>query len=147
MGNMIVPGIGIGLEVASGIMKARGEAEALGQRSAEAAVAARQGKIAAAETDAHLREELRSVLGNIRAVRASSGISPESPTTAAILDEESRVSERQRRIRVGNINRQVESDTRAASFLRRQSRDAFLYGTIGAFGRGFSSMARAGTGG
>lgn len=139
-------GIGIALEAASGIMRARGEAQGLAHRSAEAAVAARQGKIAAAQTDTHLREELTSTLGNIAAIRASSGIAPDSPTTQAIVDNESRVAERERRIRVANIMNQSESDERSSRFLKRSSRDAWLYGTIGSIGRGFSAAAQAGAG-
>jgi hypothetical protein len=138
-------GIGIAMEVASGVMKARGESKGLAFKSSEAAVASRQGKIAAAETDTHLREELRSVIGNIGAIRASSGIAPDSPTTQAIVDNEGRVSERERRIRVGNIMSQSESDERSSRFFKGASRDAWLYGTIGAVGRGFSQAAQAGS--
>ena len=85
----------------------------------------------------------RSTIGNIRAIRASAGIGPDSPTTDAIIADETRVSDRERRIRVANILGQVGSDERSATFLRKSSRDTFLYGTAASVGRGFSSLAGA----
>lgn len=131
------------LQVGSGITQAAGESRALAFRAAEAKKAEYAGRTAAAETDATLRAELSDVLANIRAIRASAGVRPDSPTTQAILEEETRVSERERRIRVGNINRQADSDADSARYLRRSSRDAFLYGTFGSVARGFSSIASA----
>jgi hypothetical protein len=137
-------GIGLALETASGIMKAKGEAEGLAFKASQAMVAARAGKTAAAEIDTHLRDELKTTLGHIDAIRASSGIDPSSPTTQAILSNESRISERQRRIKVSNALSQATEDARSSSFLRGAGRDAFLYGTIGAVGRGFSQAASYG---
>lgn len=133
--------IGIGMQVGSGVLGAAGDAKAASFKASEAATAARYGKIAAAETDTGIREELRSVVGNIRAIRASSGISPDSPTTDAIIANESRISERQRRIQVNNINAQVNSDTNASAFYQQSASDAFLYGSLGAFGGGLKSLA------
>jgi len=130
-------------QVGSGIAEAAGDARAQSFKASEAAVAARHGKIAAAETDTALREELSSTIGNIRAIRASAGIGPGSPTTDAIIESEGKVSDRERRIRVANILGQVGSDERSATFLRQSSRDTFLYGTGASIGRGFSSLARA----
>lgn len=128
-------------QFASGLAEGAGQARAMGFRAAEAASAARRGKIAAAQTDTQLREELAGVLASIRAIRASAGISPDSPTTQAILEEESRVSGRERRIRVGNIMAQVESDERSSRFLRSAARDAWLYGALGGLARGSSTLA------
>lgn len=134
--------VGTGMQVGSGIASAAGDARAQSFKAGEAAKAARYGKIAADETVTSLSEELRSVIGNIRAIRASSGISPDSPTTDAIIGAESAASDRERRIRVANIMGQVESDEDSSRFLRRSSRDTFLYGSLGSIGRGFSSLAR-----
>lgn len=134
---------GTAASTGAGILGARSEAQATAFRSGEAAVAARQGKIAANETDAALRRELDTVIGNIRSIRASAGIDPNSPTTRAILAEETKVSDRERRIRVGNIMAQVGSDERAAKTLARSSRDQWLYGTLGAVGRGFTTVGRS----
>lgn len=136
--------ISAGLNVASGLAQAAGDSRAAAHRSAEAQEAARKGRIAAAETDTTLREELSSVIGQIRSIRASSGISANSPTTAAIIDNETKVSDRERRIRVNNILSQADSDDRSAAYLRRSSRDAWLYGGLNAVGRGFSTLATAG---
>lgn len=140
MGDPVTLAI-IGLQVGSGIAGAAGDAKAVSFKASEAATAARYGKIAAAETDTGIREELRSVVGNIRAIRASSGISPDSPTTAAIVANEGRISERQRRIQVNNINAQVTSDQNSSAFLTQSAKDTFLYGTLGSFGKGLGSLA------
>jgi len=123
------------LKLAAGVGEAGANAAATDFKAGEAAVAARRGKIAAAETDTAIREELSSVIGNIRAIRASSGISPDSPTTDAIIDSETRASERQRRIRVGNITEQAASDERSSGFLRSSANSQFLYGTLGSVAR------------
>lgn len=135
--------IAIGMQVAGGIGQAAGEAKAASFKASEAAAAARYGKIAAAETDTAIRGELASVVGNIRAIRASSGIDPNSPTTQAIIDAEGKVSERQRRIQVGNLNAQVTSDQRGAKFLAKSGADAFLYGSLGTIGKGITSTISA----
>lgn len=133
---------GLALGVGGGILKARSNKRAADFEAAQAEVAARHGEIRAAETDAQLREELSSVIGNIRAIRASSGISPDSPTTQAIIDEESRVSERQRRIQVFNELAQAQSDRRSAGQLRRSGREQFLYGSLGSVGSGLMTLGQ-----
>lgn len=135
--------IGVGAKTGAGILQARSEAQGLGFKSGEAAVAARHGKIAADETDAALRRELDTVIGNIRAIRASAGVDPNSPTTRAILAEETKVSDRERRIRVGNIMAQVGSDERAAGQLKKLSGQTWLYGTLGSIGSGLTSVSRS----
>lgn len=132
---------GTAMQTASGIAGAAGEARAQSFKASEAAKAARYGKIAAAETDTHMRQELAAVVGNIRAIRASSGIAHDSPTTQAIIANEETVSDRERRIRVANIMGQVESDEASSKFLKKSARDTFLYGTLGSVGRGFSTIA------
>lgn len=148
MGDPVTLGVaaliaGTTAQVGSGVLEAAGEARADSFRASEANAAARRGKIAASETDVALREELRSVLGNIRAVAASAGRSPDSPTTLAILENETRISDRQRRITVSNIEEQVSSDKRSAAFLTTSARDKFIYGSLGSVGRGFSTLAKA----
>jgi hypothetical protein len=135
---------GIGLAAGGGILKARSAKRGADFDAAQAEVAARHAKIRADETDTALREELSAVIGNIRAIRASSGISTDSPTTQAVIDNESKIANRERRIRVFNELAQAESDTRSAGQLRRSGREAFLYGSLGSIGSGFLSLARAG---
>lgn len=129
------------MNIAGGVAESAGAAKGEAFKGQEAATAARYGKIAAAETDTNIREELKTTVANIRAIRASAGIDPDSPTTAAILANEGRISERERRIRVGNIMAQAASDKRAAQFYKSAAPNTFLYGTLGAFGSGFTSLA------
>lgn len=130
------------LSTASGIGAANGDYAAAQFKADQADEAARRGKIAAAQTDTALRDELGQTIANIRSIRASSGIDPASPTTDAIIANESRISEHQRRIQVGNILDQSQSDATSADFLRKSSRDAWLYGSIGAFARGAGTLSR-----
>lgn len=133
--------IGITAQVGSGILGAAGEAKADSFKSAQAAQAARYGKIQAAETDTAIRENLSDVVSNIRAIRASSGISADSPTTTAIIENETKMAERERRIRVNSILGQVGSDEASSQFFKTAAGDAFLYGTLGSFAQGFKSFA------
>lgn len=134
--------VAAGASAGSSLFRAAGESRAARFKAEEAARAARAGRIAAAETDTQMREELRSVIGNIRAIRASAGIVSDSPTTAAVIGEEERVADRERRIRVSNIMAQAESDERASRFFRRSAKDAWLFGGLDALSRGASFLAR-----
>ncbi len=144
MGEPISTALMVGagaLQIGSGVAQAAGDARAAAFKGQQADAAARAGRVAAAETDTALRDELRGVISNIRAIGASSGVDPNSPTTAAIIANESAASERERRIRVANIERQADSDAASGRFFRQQGRDAFLYGSAGALSRGFSTLA------
>lgn len=130
----------VALTTAAGLAKAGGEAAATDQKAADAAVAARRGKIAAAETDTVLRQNLADIISNIRTVRASASIDPNSPTTAAILANETDKAERDRRIRVANIEAQVDSDENASAFYRNSANNQWLYGSLAAIGGGYEKF-------
>jgi hypothetical protein len=134
--------VAAGASTASGLFSASGQAQATSYQSAQAAVAARRGKIAAAETDTTLRQNLQDTIGNIRAIRASAGIDPNSPTTQAIIASESAKSERSRRIQVANAEAQVAADEWSSRTLSRISGDQWLYGSLGALAGGAGSFAK-----
>jgi len=107
--------------------KAYGESQAQGYAAAVADRDAMVAKTQAAQTDTQLREELNRTLSNIGAGRASAGVGLNSPTTGAVLDEQRRVADRERQIRVGSLDMQAAAKRDEAQF-RRASANMALYG-------------------
>jgi hypothetical protein len=81
--------------------------------------AAEFGQVQASLTDTTMRENLNTTLGNIEAVRAAAGIDPTSPTTAALMDRNEALSDRQRMAAVGSIKAQSAEDLASADYLRK----------------------------
>lgn len=81
--------------------------------------AAQFGEMQATLTDTTMRENLNTTLGNIEAVRAAAGIDPTSPTTAALMDRSTQLSDRQRMAAVGSIKAQSAEDLASADYLRK----------------------------
>lgn len=129
---------------ASTFVQAQGAAAADKFKAQQSAEAAKVGRTAAAQTDAALRDELHTTLGNIAAIRASTGTDPYSPTGNAIAEKNIEISDRQRRIRVNNIMQQVGLDEQGAGFYRSAAKNAMFAGTLGAAASGFKIMS-AGT--
>ena len=127
--------------VAGGVGKAAGDSAGLDYKSSQAARAAETGRVAAAQTDAQLRENLESTLGHIKAVRASSGTDPNSPTGDALLEGQKAISDRERQIRVANLEGQAADDERSSRFYKKSASSAMLWGTVGAFGSGLGRLA------
>jgi hypothetical protein len=73
---------------------------------------------AAAETNATLTDKLATTLGNIDVIRAAGHTDPTSPTTRALRDRATEVSNQERAIKVGNIYAQQSEDLTDASYLR-----------------------------
>lgn len=94
--------------------------------------AAQYGKVQAVQTSAQGLEKLNVTLGNIEAVRAAGNVDPSSPTTAAIKDRTSFLSERDTGIRVENILAQASQNQSDAAYLRDASDYALTMGEVGA---------------
>lgn len=109
------------------VVKGVGEYEAAQFAADRDERAAEFGRIKADQTDVQLREQLTTTLGNISTIRAAGNIDPLSPTTAAINTEETRVADRERNIRVGNLRMQAREDDLAA----KQRRRGAIYGAVG----------------
>lgn len=109
----------LGLTVASDITKGNATQAADNFQAARAERAAEFGEIQANLTDATARENLNTTLGNIEAIRVAAGIDPTSPTTAAILDQNTQRSDRARMAAVGSIRAQGEEDRASADYLRK----------------------------
>jgi hypothetical protein len=129
----------IGLSLASTGLSAMGQIKDAEGKSAAATYeagrkdrAAKFARAQAAQTDAHLSEELNTTIANVNVIRAAQGASSLSPTTQAIIDKESDVSDRERRTRVANLRAQAAEDEGAAAYLRYSGRAALGAGRIGA---------------
>ncbi len=107
-----------GLQVAGGMSRAKGEAAGYQFKEAQAQRTARAARTSADQTDAFLRDELNTTLATIDAIRAVSGVGMDSPTGAAIASRESEVSDRQRRIKVGNQIMQAQEPESGAAYYR-----------------------------
>ena len=101
-------GANIGLQTLGGVLQAHGQAQGY-QQAGQGAAAARAASTAADQTDAALRDELETSRGNIATLRAAAGIDSSSPTSLALIAENREESDRQRRIKVGNLRAQASS--------------------------------------
>jgi hypothetical protein len=156
MGAAAAP-IAIGASLGSAALSGYGKIQgAKGTKAADEMQAARLERAAqyatgaAAETDANLRQKLNLSLGNIDVVRAAAGLDPSSPTTAALRDRTSYLSDTDRNIRVGNILAQRDEDLASAGYLHKAGSYALKMGYLNAAAsvlRGVAGTAAGGFGG
>lgn len=132
-----------GLTGASTMLSAYGQSKAQGYQAAVAERDALVAKTQAAQTDTQLREELGRTLDAISSVRASSGAAIDSPTAMAVMDEQRRVGDRERAIRVGSLEMQARAKEDEARFQRSAARMSLLGGGLNAV----TGMAKIGYGG
>jgi len=111
----------------SGAAKAYGDSQSQRYAAAAAERDAMVAKTQAAQTDTQLREELNRTLSRVSTIRASSNVGLDSPTTGAVLDEQRRIADRERQIRVGSLDMQAAAKRDEADF-RRASANMTLYG-------------------
>lgn len=97
-------------------MQGQGQAAGYRYRQDQAERLALNAKTQANQTDTQYREELNTTLANIDAIRSAAGQSLNSPTALAIEDNETAVSNRQRRIKVDNLNSQATQYGRDAQY-------------------------------
>ncbi|MFG1331134.1 hypothetical protein V5F41_07750 [Xanthobacter autotrophicus] len=131
------------LQGASTMTKAYGESQGQGYQAAVAERDAQVARIQADQTDTQLREELNRTLSRVSSVRASAGVDANSPTTMAVMDEQKRVADRERRIRVGSLEMQANAKDDEAAFRRSAAKMALIGGTLDAL----TGMAKIGGGG
>jgi hypothetical protein len=134
----------LGLGAASTISKGSGEQAAADFKADQADRAAEFGRYQADLTDTTLRERLTTTLGNIDAIRSAANIDPWSPTTAAIRDRNTVLSDRQRMAQVTSIKSQADADEASAAFLRKSGafamKQSYLQaatGVLGGVGKAF----------
>jgi hypothetical protein len=135
----------LALDAGGSAVKGFGEKEGQDFMAAQAERAAALGRIKGDQTDAHLRDELQTTLGNIDVVRAAAGADPFSPTALAIKANETEISDRNRITAVGNIRAQADEREAEARFRRSSGKIALLGGFIGAgakVGKGLKEYGR-----
>lgn len=122
----------MGLSAYSSVKQGEGNKAANEMKAAQAERAAQIGRINADSTDATLTERLNTTLGNIEAIRAAGNVDPASPTTAAIDDLNTKLSNRQRNAAVGSLREQANTDDASANYLKQAGSFALTQGYIGA---------------
>lgn len=127
---------------ASAGFKAYGESQAQNYQAAVAERDAMVAKTQAAQTDTALREELNRTLARIGTIRASANVGLDSPTTQAVMDEQRRISDRERRTRVENLDIQANAKRDEAAFRRSAANMALIGGGLDAV----TGMAKIGFG-
>jgi hypothetical protein len=132
--------IPVAFQAGGALLEGIGRSQAYRHQEDRAERLAAAARTAADQTDAHLRDELITTLGNISAIRAAAGASSDSPTSIAIMDNERDVSERQRRTRVGNLRGQAAQYDRDAEYFGSASRFALGVGAFNAFNKGFAGV-------
>lgn len=114
----------------SGIVGAVGQYQAGNYAAAQSKRAAQVGRIQADQIDASYRDELNSTLANIKSIRASAGVDPNSPTGQAVNADQIRTSNRDRIIDVGSKRMQANQDESDAKFRKSAAKVSLLGGTM-----------------
>lgn len=135
---------GLALEAGSSIVGAEGEAASQEFMAARDKRSAELGRLKAGQTDAQLREELNTTLANIQVTRAAANTDPLSPTGLAILENESRISDRARNIKVASIRAQASEDDASAAYRLEAAKTARLAGYLGAGGKALKGLGSLG---
>lgn len=136
----------IGLSAAGAMSSAAGTNAADQMKADQADEAAKFAKLQATLTDTTMRQRLNTTLANIDAIRATGNVDPSSPTTAAIEQWNTQLSDTQRLAADVTQRSQAATDTASANYLRQAGSYALGQGNLsaatGIFGglsRGFSS--------
>lgn len=120
----------IGLQAYATMLSAEGTATADEYQAAKLDNAAKYGELKAVQTGSQMTRSLNTTLGNIEAVRAAARADPNSPTGAAIIDEQEQLGNDQKMTTVNSILAQVNQDKADAAYYRKASSDALFAGEI-----------------
>lgn len=90
------------------------------------------GRLQADLNDTTAREKLNTTLGNIDAIRAAAHVDPTSPTTGAVEQWQTEISERQRLATSGTLRTQAATDDASATYLRQSGQYAQSQGYLNA---------------
>jgi len=121
-----------GLSAYADILKGQGTAEADSFMAEKSETAATYGELKAVQTGGQMTRSLNTTLGNIEAVRAAARADPNSPTGAAILDEQETIGNEQRGIVVNSILQQARQDQADAAYYKDAAGRAMTMGEISA---------------
>lgn len=135
----------IGLDAYATILKAEGTATADEFQAAKLDSKAKYGELSAAQTSGQMARSLNTTLGNIEAVRAAARADPNSPTGAAILDEQEAIGTSNRTTTVNSILAQANQDKSDAAYYRSAASDALFSGGVDAaagIAKGLANLGR-----
>lgn len=121
-----------GLGAYSTMLQAEGTATADEYQANRLDVAATYGDLKAVQTGGQMTRSLNTTLGNIAAVRAAARADPNSPTGAAVSDEQEAIGNENKSIAVGSLTAQADQDRADAAYYREASSNAMLAGEVGA---------------
>ena len=124
--------LSIGLSAYSTLLTAQGKATSDEYQAEKLETAAKYGELKADQTSAQMTRSLNTTLGNIEAVRAAARADPNSPTGAAILNEQEQIGNEQRSTVVNSILQQARQDRSDAAYYRQAADDALLSGYVSA---------------
>lgn len=122
----------VGLSTYATMLQASGTSAGYDHKASQLERAAEYGDVKATQTNASMTRDLATTLGNIDAVRAAAHADPNSPTGAAIRDNQERIGIDQKLTAVGNINAQSAQQRADAAYYRNASSNAMLGGVLGA---------------
>ena len=105
----------------------------------QAKIRARVGEVRARDTESGYTEELNRTISTIKAIRASTGASPDSPSTAAVIGTETGRSDINRRREAGAERVAAEAARSDASFMGRLAGLTLLGGVAKAGGYALGS--------
>jgi hypothetical protein len=111
--------LALGLSAFADVEKGAGQQAADNFQADRATEAAKFGRLQADLADTTAHEKLNVQLGNIDAIRAAAHIDPTSPTTAAVEQWQTEISERQRLATSGTLRAQAATDDASAAYLRK----------------------------
>jgi hypothetical protein len=135
----------IGLQAYSTMLQAQGVAEADEYQAAKLENSAKYGELKAVQTGGQMARSLNTTLGNIEAVRAASRADPNSPTGAAILDEQQQIGTDQRLTTVNSILAQANQDRSDAAYYKSAADHALFAGEVSAaagIAKGIAGLGR-----
>lgn len=139
--------LSIGLSAYSTMIEAEGKATANEFQAEKLESAAKYGELKAVQTGAQMTRSLNTTLGNIEAVRAAARADPNSPTGAAILDEQQTIGTEQKATVVNSILQQARQDRSDASYYRYAADQALFAGkisTAAGIAKGLNSLGMPG---
>ncbi|MDI3563564.1 hypothetical protein [Bradyrhizobium sp. Arg816] len=114
------------------MLSAEGTATADEYQAAKLENAAKYGELKAVQTGGQMARSLNNTLGNIEAVRAAAHADPNSPTGAAILDDQEGIGTEQRLTTVNSILAQANQDKSDAAYYKSAADHALFAGEISA---------------
>jgi hypothetical protein len=122
----------VGLQTYAALLKSQGVASADQFQAQKLESSATYGELKAVQTGGQMTRNLNTALGNIAAVRAAAGADPNSPTGAAIRDNQEQIGNEQKGIAVNSILAQATQDRNDAAYYKSAADNALLAGDVSA---------------